>query len=90
MTENVENENRPSPGGITARWAVLSPGGRRRVGEFFANMLLGVAASITTLIVLPAVAGRSPGAELSAAWGVPIVLLFAILALLVRILTEER
>ena len=71
-------------------WPRLSADGRRRVGEFVANIAIGVSASIMTLVVAPFLADKSATAFLIAVGGMVVAILIAILALAVRMLTEER
>lgn len=53
-------------------------------------MFLGAAASGATFVVIPAITGKTPNAVLGVIGGVVMTLTFAIFAVLVRLLTEER
>lgn len=76
--------------GLRGAWSELTAPGKRRVGEFVANMFLGVAASGATLVVIPSLTGSAAIAEFGVVGGVLMTLTFAIFAVLVRIATEER
>ena len=76
--------------GPVARWRALAPAGKRRVGEFVANMLLVTGASVLTLLVLPAVSGRMAVEAWSMAAALAFSAVAALFAVLVRIFTEER
>lgn len=83
-------ENRKPRSGLVSRWKGLIAAGQRRLGEFVANMFLGAAASGATFVVIPAITGKTPNAVLGVIGGVVMTLTFAIFAVLVRLLTEER
>lgn len=53
-------------------------------------MFLGAAASAATFVVIPALTGKGDNALPAVILGVAITVTFAIFAVLVRLLTEER
>ncbi len=83
-------QNQLPQGGLVGLWKQLTPAGQRRLGEFVGNMFLGAAASAATFVVIPALTGTATNAVLRLIGGVPMTLIFAIFAVLVRLLTEER
>ena len=76
--------------GWIGRWSELTPAGKRRIGEFVANIALGAAAATMTLIVIPSLVGRAALDVRGMAGGVIVSAACAILAGLTRLFTEQR